>query len=183
MEFKRFEIEGPVLIIPRVFEDERGFFLESYNEKVFKENGIDVPWVQDNHSKSIGKVLRGMHFQLPPHTQDKLVRVIKGKVLDVIIDLRKDSPTFKKWVSVELSEENKHLFFVPKGFAHGFITLTDEVEFQYKVSSLYNKESDRGLAWNDPEIGIEWPYTDPILSPKDQVQPTLQELIERGEVF
>lgn len=184
MEFKRFDIAGPVLVIPRVFEDERGFFMEAYNQKVFAENGIDIQWVQDNHSRSVGKVLRGMHFQLPPHSQDKLVRVIKGKVLDVIIDLRQSSPTFKQWMAVELSEENKNIFFVPKGFAHGFLTLTDEVEFEYKVSNFYNKESDRGIAWNDSEIGIQWPdTTDVILSAKDQVQPTLQELIERGEVF
>jgi dTDP-4-dehydrorhamnose 3,5-epimerase len=183
MEFKRFEIEGPVLVIPRVFEDERGFFLESYSKREFLENGIDVNWVQDNHSKSLGKVLRGMHFQLPPHTQAKLVRVVKGSVLDVIVDLRKDSPTFKKWMSVELSAENKNIFYVPKGFAHGFITLSDDTEFEYKVDAFYNKESDRGMAWDDAEVGIEWPYTGATLSAKDQAQPSLNDLIERGEVF
>ncbi len=183
MEFQRFEIEGPVLIVPKVFGDERGFFLESYSQKVFAENGIDIAWVQDNHSRSVGKIFRGMHFQLPPHAQDKLVRVTKGKVLDVIVDLRKDSATFKKTMSVELSAENKHIFYIPKGFAHGFITLSDDTEFEYKVSAFYNKESDRGLAWDDAEIGIEWPYLDAVLSAKDQAQPTFKELMERGELF
>lgn len=183
MEFKKFEIEGPVLIIPKVFEDERGFFFENYNQRIFKENGIDIEWVQDNHSRSIGKIIRGMHFQLPPYTQDKLVRVVKGKVLDVIVDIRRNSPTYKKWIAVELSEENKHMFFVPKGFAHGFATLTEVVDFEYKVSNFYNKESDRGIAWNDPELRIEWPYTDAILSAKDQIQPSLKEVEAKGEVF
>lgn len=185
MEFETFDIKGLVLIKPKVFEDERGFFMEAYNKKVFKLNGINIDFVQDNHSFSKKGVLRGLHYQLPPFALDKLVRVIEGEVLDVAVDIRKDSPTFGKWKAVKLSAENKHMFLVPKGFAHGFVVLSEKgAHFEYKVSDFYSKEHDRGLLWSDPEIGVDWGITDqPLLSAKDKIQPTLKEILERGETF
>jgi len=168
MEFIETSLKDAYIIQPKVFQDERGFFLESYSEKEFKENDIKAKFVQDNHSLSVKKgVLRGLHFQLPPNEQSKLVRVTRGKVCDVIVDIRKNSPTYGKWEGFELSAENFKMLFVPRGFAHAFLTLEDNTEFLYKVDNLYAPESDSGLIWNDSDLNIDWPIRDPILSEKD----------------
>jgi len=168
MEFIETSLKGAYVIKPKVFQDERGFFLEFYSEKVFKDNGIDTKFVQDNHSLSVKKgVLRGLHFQLPPNEQAKLIRVTKGKIFDAIVDLRKNSPTFGKWEGFQLSADNFQMLYVPKGFAHGFVTLEDNTEVIYKVDNFYAPESDSGLIWNDPDLAINWPVKDPILSEKD----------------
>jgi dTDP-4-dehydrorhamnose 3,5-epimerase len=168
MEFIKTSLNGAYLIKPKVFRDERGFFLESYSEKVFVENGIDAKFVQDNHSLSVKKgVLRGIHFQLPPHDQSKLVRVTRGKVYDVIIDLRKNSETFGKWEGFELSGENFQMLFVPRGFGHAYCALEDNTEFMYKVDNFYASESDSGIIWSDQDLNIDWPIKEPILSEKD----------------
>lgn len=160
MKFKKIEteIQDLVIIEPTVFEDSRGFFLESYNYNDFKEIGIDNIFVQDNHSKSSKGVLRGLHFQKGEFAQAKLVRVLKGVVLDVAVDLRKDSQTFGKYVAIELSEENKKMFFIPRGFAHGFLALTDEVESYYKCDNFYTPQAEDGLVWNDDDLKIEWNF-------------------------
>jgi len=174
MEFIETSLKGACIIKPKVFRDERGFFLEFWNEKVFAENGIAAKFVQDNHSLSVKKgVLRGLHFQLPPNEQAKLVRVTRGKVYDVIVDLRKNSETFGKWEGFELSAENFQMLFIPRGFAHAYCTLEDNTEFIYKVDNFYAPESDSGIIWNDPDLAINWPTKDPILSEKDS---KLQEL-------
>jgi len=180
MEFVRQKISDVILITPKVFEDTRGFFLESYKKDVFRANGIAVNFVQDNHSFSKKGVLRGLHFQKPPMAQDKLVRVVTGEVFDVAVDLRKSSPTFGQWLGVILSETNKQMLFIPKGFAHGFLVLSATANFEYKVSNFYSPENDSGLLWNDPEVGIDWPIKDPLLNDKDKKQPRLKEL---GEIF
>lgn len=168
MEFIKTSLEGAFIIKPKVFRDERGFFIESWNEKVFAENGINARFVQDNHSMSLKKgVLRGLHFQLPPNEQAKLVRVTRGKVYDVIVDLRKNSPTFGKWEGFELSAENFEMLFIPRGFAHAYCTLENNTEFMYKVDGFYAPESDSGIIWNDLDIAIDWPIKTPILSEKD----------------
>jgi len=176
--FTKTKIEGLVIIEPSVFKDERGFFMETYSKKVFAENGIDVEFVQDNHSQSTKGVLRGLHFQKPPSAQDKLIRCTRGEVLDVAVDLRKNSLTLGQYESVILSEENKKQFFIPQGFAHGFLVLSDIADFQYKCSNFYNKESEGGVLWNDPEIGIDWSKIESelILSEKDKLWPTLLEI-------
>lgn len=177
MEFIKTSLKGAILIKPQVFSDVRGFFMESYSKKIFEENGITSDFVQDNHSMSAKKgVLRGLHFQNPPHAQAKLVRVTKGKVYDAIIDLRKESETFGKWEGFELSAENFFMLFVPRGFAHGFITLEDNTEFQYKCDNFYNKESEKGIIWNDPDLNISWPVENPILSEKDKTLPKFKDL-------
>lgn len=155
-KFNKTDIEGVYIIEPTVFGDHRGYFMETYNEKEFKEGGIDVTFVQDNQSKSKKGVLRGLHFQ-KTYPQAKLVRVISGEVFDVAVDLRKDSKTYGKWVGVVLSEDNKLQFFIPRGFAHGFLVLSETAEFTYKCDEFYYPEDEGGLAWNDPEIGIMWP--------------------------
>jgi dTDP-4-dehydrorhamnose 3,5-epimerase len=168
MEFIETSLKGAYIIKPKVFQDERGFFLESWREKVFAENGIEAKFVQDNHSMSFQKgVLRGLHFQNPPNAQAKLVRVTRGKVYDVIVDLRKDSPTFGKWEGFELSAESFEMLFIPRGFAHAFLTLEDDTEFMYKVDNFYAPESDSGIIWDDPELKINWPIENPTLSEKD----------------
>jgi len=164
------EIEGLKVITPKVFEDERGYFVETYQYEDFKEAGIDVNFVQDNQSASVKNVLRGLHFQIN-YPQDKLVRVINGSVFDVAVDLRKGSPTFGKWFGVELSAQNKKQFFVPKGFAHGFYVMSEYAEFVYKVSDFYHPNDEGGIMYNDPAIGVEWPFdkdTKLILSEKDK---------------
>lgn len=176
MNFIKTKIEGLVIIEPSVYPDERGFFMESYSKKVFVENGIDIEFVQDNHSRSTKGVFRGLHFQKPPFAQDKLVRCTKGEVLDIAVDIRKDSPTFGQYESVLISEENKKMFFIPKGFAHGFLVLSEIADFQYKCSNFYNKESEGGLSYNDPNIKIDWPQMDLILSDKDKLWPKLSEV-------
>ncbi|WP_107038456.1 dTDP-4-dehydrorhamnose 3,5-epimerase [Brumimicrobium mesophilum] len=162
-------IEGLIGIETRVFGDERGYFFESFNEKTWKENVGDLPnFVQDNESMSHKGVLRGLHFQKTPHSQGKLVRVIQGSVLDVAVDLRKDSPTYGQHYKMILSGENKQQFYVPEGFAHGFLTLEDNTIFSYKCTNLYNQESEGGLMWNDPKLNIDWGIDHPILSEKDR---------------
>ncbi len=162
--------EGLCVIEPKVFFDERGYFVETYNENDFKAEGFDVRFVQDNQSMSVRGVLRGLHFQ-KEHPQGKLVRCLKGRVYDVAVDLRASSPTFGKWFGVELTAENKKQFFVPEGFAHGFLVLSDEAEFAYKCTDFYHPGDEGGLYWNDPQIGIEWPIEEGmelIISEKDQ---------------
>lgn len=190
-KFNRVEtgIEGLVVIEPTVFGDSRGFFMESYSKKDFEEIGLPMEFVQDNHSKSKKGVLRGLHFQTK-YTQGKLVRVSAGAVLDIAVDLRKDSPTFGKWYGVELTAENKKMFYIPEGFAHGFLTLEDGTEFQYKCTDYYAPEFDSGVLWNDPEIGIEWNLEEYgidmdtlLLSDKDRKQQTLKEFVESGMVI
>jgi len=167
MEIIKTKIKDLLIINPKVFADERGYFFESYNEAVFKQNGIDVNFVQDNQSLSNAGVLRGLHFQAPPFAQGKLVRVITGAVLDVAVDIRKNSPTYGEYVAIELTEENKTMFYIPPGFAHGFLTLRDNTIFSYKCTDLYNKASEGTVQWNDKKINIDWNVTNPILSEKD----------------
>lgn len=170
------KIKEVLIIEPSIFGDKRGWFTESYNLKTFTESGIDIDFIQDNHSMSSQKgTLRGLHFQKNPHAQSKLIRCTKGAVLDIAVDLRKKSSTYKQWVAVELSEENKKQLFIPKGFAHGFLTLSDNTEFQYKVDEYYSKESDRSIRFDDPEIGIDWDISNPILSEKDVNAPLLED--------
>lgn len=169
------KLPGVYIIEPDVHGDARGYFMETYSTRSFKELGIDTVFVQDNQSFSAQKgILRGIHFQNAPMAQAKLVRVTKGAVLDVAVDLRKGSPTYKQWVTVELSAENKRMFFIPRGFGHGFVTLTDNVEFCYKVDNLYSKECDRGIRFNDPSINVDWGEVDTsLLSQKDTTSPML----------
>ncbi|BBL62177.1 dTDP-4-dehydrorhamnose 3,5-epimerase [Methanobrevibacter arboriphilus] len=168
-KFTKTSIEGVFIIEPTVFIDDRGYFMESYHKKEFEENGLNIDFVQDNQSKSTKGVLRGLHFQYN-QPQGKLVRVIKGEVFDVAVDLRKDSPTYSKYESVILSEDNKKQFYIPPGFAHGFLVLSDEAEFTYKCTDFYNESDEGGITWNDPDINIEWPLNEDelILSEKDQ---------------
>ena len=168
-------IEGAIIIEPKVFSDDRGYFFESFSQKEFEEKVCNTVFVQDNESKSTYGVLRGLHFQKMPYAQSKLVRVVKGKVLDVAVDIRKGSPTFGKHVAVELSEENKLQFFVPRGFAHGFVVLSEEAIFQYKCDNYYVPQSEGGIMWNDPALNIDWqiPLEDVILSGKDKINPLL----------
>ena len=175
--FIKTEIDGLVIIEPRVFDDERGFFLESYKKSDFAKNGIEVDFMQDNHSYSTKGVLRGLHFQKNPAAQAKLVRVIKGAVWDVAVDIRQNSQTFKKWLAVELSEDNKKMFYMPGGFAHGFLALTDEVHLMYKCSNEYSPQYDAGIIWNDPELGIKWPVDKPLLSEKDTKLPLFKNAV------
>jgi dTDP-4-dehydrorhamnose 3,5-epimerase len=177
MLIEKNHINGLLVIKPDVFEDERGYFFESYNEERFRDNGIDVNFLQDNESKSGKGVLRGLHFQVPPHEQGKLVRVIKGAVLDVAVDLRKSSPTYGKWASIELSEKNKWMYWIPGGFAHGFLTLEENTIFFYKCTQVYHKESERGIAWNDPDLKIDWGSADPLVSAKDRSAGSFRDFI------
>jgi len=161
-------IEGLLVIKPDVFEDQRGYFFESYNEEKFRQLGIDMKFLQDNESKSGKGVLRGLHFQVPPYEQGKLVRVIKGAVLDVAVDLRKSAPTYGQWASIELSEKNKWMYWIPAGFAHGFLTLEENTIFFYKCTQVYHKESERGIFWNDTDLRIQWGKDQPLISEKDK---------------
>ena len=170
-------IEGLKVLEPKVFGDHRGWFMETYNEENFQKAGIDINFVQDNQSFSAAKgTLRGLHYQLNPKAQTKLVRCTKGAIYDVAVDIRKGSPTFGEWFGIELSAENKKQLFIPQGFAHGFMTITNDVEVQYKVDDLYAPECDRGIIWNDPTINIEWPLDiTPVLSEKDKNAPGIAE--------
>lgn len=173
------EIDGVYIIEPQVFGDERGYFFESFNAKHFHtQTGIEATFVQDNESRSRKGVLRGLHFQREPHAQAKLVRVVQGRVLDVAVDIRKDSSTFGKYVAVELSGDNKRQLFIPKGFAHGYVVLEDNTVFQYKCDEYYHPESEDGIAWNDPQLGIEWGIheSEVILSEKDRVRDTIDSI-------
>lgn len=179
MKITKTKLDGVVVIEPDVFGDNRGFFMESWNKKKMEEAGLFYDFVQDNHSKSTVKgTLRGIHFQKGDKAQAKLVRCVKGAVLDIAVDLRKNSPTFKQWVSVELSAENKKQLLIPRGFGHGFLTLTDDVEFLYKADNYYAPEADAGIRWNDPDIGVEWGIENPILSEKDKKNPFLKDCKE-----
>lgn len=177
MEIIKTEIDGVVILAPRIFTDERGYFFESFSERDFQAQVRTVRFVQDNESKSCYGVLRGLHFQKPPFAQSKLVRVIKGAVLDVAVDIRKGSPTFGRHVAVELTEDNHRQFFIPRGFAHGFSVLSPEVIFQYKCDNFYAPQSEGALAWDDPDLGIDWriPAGEVILSEKDRHHPRLKE--------
>jgi dTDP-4-dehydrorhamnose 3,5-epimerase len=178
MEFMKSDLEGVVLVKPDVHADERGFFLESYSFPRYAGAGINPVFVQDNHSRSVSKgVLRGLHFQVPPCEQNKLVRVTRGAIYDVVVDLRKSSPTFGKWRSFELSAANFNQLYIPAGFAHGFCTLEGNTEVQYKVDSPYSPGHDRGILWNDPDLAIAWPMTEPILSVKDRGLPLLRDFV------
>jgi dTDP-4-dehydrorhamnose 3,5-epimerase len=170
-------IEDVKVLEPKVFGDHRGWFMETYSDVLFKKAGLNLTFVQDNHSYSAAKgTLRGLHYQLNPKGQTKLVRCTKGAIFDVAVDIRKGSPTFGKWFGIELTSENKKQLLIPKGFAHGFMTLTEDVEVQYKVDELYAPDCDRGIIWNDPEIGIQWPIDiTPVLSAKDEIAPLLKE--------
>ena len=173
--FNKTDIEGVYIIETKVFGDNRGYFMETYNAQDFKNAGLDYNFVQDNQSKSKAGVLRGLYFQ-KTHPQAKLVRVLEGEVFDVAVDLRKGSKTYGKWVGVILSEENKKQFMIPRGFAHGFVVLSETATFAYKCDDFYHPEDEGGIMWNDPEIGIEWPYKgEPLLSEKDKKHPSLKE--------
>lgn len=175
-EFEKLEIDGLILVKPKVFGDSRGFFMESYKKSEFVKNGITVDFIQDNHSKSIKNVLRGLHYQAKPKSQAKLVRCIKGKIYDIAVDLRRGSKTFGKWVKVLLSEENNHMLFIPAGFAHGFVVLSDEAELFYKASEEFSPEHDRGVLWCDKDINVNWGIENPILSEKDKNQLKLSKI-------
>ena len=178
MNFIRTEIEGVWVVEPKVFGDHRGFFMESWSKRSFEEAGLFYDFVQDNHSSSSVKgTLRGIHFQRGDKAQAKLVRCVKGAVLDVAVDLRPSSPTYKKWVAVEFSAENKRQLLIPRGFGHGFVTLTDDVEFLYKADNFYAPEADGGIRWNDPEISVDWGVENPILSKKDSESPFLKDAV------
>ena len=168
-------IKDLLLIEPKVFADDRGYFYESYNEKVFHANNVNATFVQDNISKSSKGILRGLHFQTPPFTQGKLVKVIQGAVLDVAVDLRTASPTFGQHFKMVLSEENHKMMWIPEGFAHGFLTLEDDTIFMYKCTNFYNASADRSILWNSPELNIDWGITSPILSDKDRNGKTINE--------
>lgn len=172
--FKRLNIPEIILIEAKSFSDDRGFFLESFKESIFIENGINTRFVQDNYSRSIKGVLRGLHYQKDPKAQAKLVIAIRGKIFDVVVDIRKDSPTYGKWVSEILSEQNYKLLYIPEGFAHGFCVLSDEADVLYKVNQEYSPEHDRGILWNDPEVDIKWPVDKPLLQEKDSQLPHLK---------
>ncbi len=184
MEVKKTDIEGVLIVEPKVWGDDRGYFFESFNARDFAEKtGLNITFVQDNESKSRYGVLRGLHFQLPPYTQSKLVRCVKGRVLDIAVDIRKGSPTYGKWVSCELTEDNHRQFFVPKGMAHGFCVLSEEAVFQYKCDDFYHPEAEGGIAWDDPDIAVQWPLPseDISLSERDKHHPNFKEFISPFE--
>ena len=175
MPFEKTDINGLLVFEPQVFEDERGYFFESYNEKIFQQEGIDIKWVQDNQSSSLYGVIRGLHYQLPPFAQSKLIRVLKGKILDVVVDIRKGSPSYGKLFSLKLSAKNKKQLFIPAGFAHGFSVLSEKAEVLYKCDNFYNKETEAGIIYNDPALQIDWgiPGEDIRISEKDKNLPVL----------
>ena len=175
MELKKLRIEGLFEITPKKFKDNRGYFFESFNEKSFKEAGLNVKFVQDNQSFSTAGVVRGLHFQKPPFAQGKLVRVLKGKILDVAVDLRPQSPTFGQWESLILDDEKSNMLYIPEGFAHGFSTLEESMVF-YKCTNFYDKPSESGLNWSDPFLNIEWKIPNPLISEKDSVLKFFQEV-------
>lgn len=177
MDLLKTKLEGVYVLIPKVFGDHRGFFMESWSRRTMEEAGLFYDFVQDNHSLSTVKgTLRGIHFQKGNKAQAKLVRCVRGAVLDVAVDLRYNSPTYKQWIGVELSEENKKQLLIPRGFGHGFVTLTDHVEFLYKADNYYAPEADGGIRWNDPDISVDWGIFEPILSEKDMKSPFLKDI-------
>ena len=177
MEIHPTPIEGLLVIKPAVFEDDRGYFFESYNIEKFLAAGIDVRFLQDNESRSKKGVLRGLHFQAPPNEQGKLVRVIRGAVMDVAVDIRKDSPTYGRWDSVILSARNKWMYWIPAGFAHGFLTLEDDTIFFYKCTNVYNKASEGSIRFDDPDLNIQWGISQPVISEKDQMAPLFRDIV------
>lgn len=182
MKVTKTKLDGVVILEPQVFGDNRGFFMESWSRRKMEEAGLFYDFVQDNHSSSTAKgTLRGIHFQKGEWCQAKLVRCTRGAVLDVAVDLRKSSPTYKKWVGVELSEENKKQLLIPRGFGHGFVTLTDHVEFMYKADNYYAPQADAGIRWNDPTIGVDWGIEEPILSEKDKKNPWFADIEDELE--
>lgn len=181
MKFTETPLPGAFVIEPRIYKDQRGFFTETYNKRVFEDNGFKIDFVQDNHSFSKEKgVLRGFHFQKPPFSQTKLVRTLRGSVYDVIVDLRKFSASYGKWIGIELSSENMKMLLVPKGFAHAFCTLETESVVHYKVDEFYEPQSESGIIWNDPVLDINWPFKNILLSDKDRLLPLMSEI---GDVF
>ncbi len=180
--FERLEIPGLVLVEPKSFHDDRGCFMETYKRSEFQANGIPATFVQDNYSYSVRGVLRGLHYQMHPRAQGKLVAVIRGEIFDVAVDLRRGSPTYGKWIGVTLKDAERRLLYVPPGFAHGFCALSDEADVVYKVTEEYAPEVDRGIAWNDPDLAIDWPIEDVLLSPKDAELPLLRQA-ENNFVF
>ncbi len=174
-KFRRLEIDAVVLVEPQFFGDERGFFLEFYKRSDFVQAGIDAPFVQDNHSRSTKGVLRGLHYQKAPRAQGKLVRCLQGAIFDVAVDIRKGSPSYGKWVGWELTGENRQMLYVPPGFAHGFLTLSDSAEVLYKCTDEYSPSHDRGIIWNDSDIAIPWEISTPLLSAKDMTHPRLRD--------
>ena len=177
MEIIKTPLEGLLIIKPDVFEDDRGYFFESFNHGRFLNRGLDLKFLQDNESKSKKGVLRGLHFQAPPFAQGKLVRVMQGSVLDVAVDIRKYSPTYGKWESIILSGQNKWMYWIPEGFAHGFATLEDDSIFFYKCTNIYNKASEGSILWNDPDLNINWGIQYPVISDKDRISPKFKNFI------
>lgn len=177
MKITETELKGAYIIEPQVFGDNRGWFMESYNEQKLRDGGVNAPaFIQDNHSFSAQKgIVRGLHCQLDPHSQTKLIRCTRGEIYDVIVDIRKNSPSYKKWIKVLLSAENKKQLYIPKGFLHGFVTLSDDVEVMYKVDEYYDKASDRSIRFDDPELGVDWGISAPVLSDKDKNAPLLKD--------
>jgi len=174
MKVEKTPINGLLIVEPRVFEDERGYFFEAWNRHIFAKNGLDLDFVQDNQSCSVKDVVRGLHFQVPPYEQGKLIRVICGSVIDVAVDIRKNSPTYGRYYKIIITASEKKMFWIPPGFAHGFRTLEDNTIFMYKCTKPYNKESERTIKWNDPQIKIDWGISDPIISLKDKNAPLLK---------
>jgi dTDP-4-dehydrorhamnose 3,5-epimerase len=174
-QFQPTELDGVIVVEPRAFGDDRGYFLETYKESAFRDAGIRETFVQDNHSRSTRGVLPGLHYQLPPHAQRKLVRVVAGHVWDVAVDLRRSSETFGKRVGFELSETDHRMLYIPPGFGHGFVVLSEAAHLVYKCTAEYNKDAERGVRWDDPSIAVEWPLTDVLVSDKDQALPLLQD--------
>jgi len=178
MQFSKTKLDGVIEVTPKDFGDNRGWFVETYNKKVFDQAGVMYNFVQDNHSYSAQKgTVRALHLQNAPYAQSKLVRCVRGAIFDVAVDLRPDSPTYKQWVGIELTAENKKMLMIPRGFAHGFVTLQDDTEVCYKVDNHYNKESEVGIIYNDPDIGIEWNIDNPILSDKDKIAVLLKDAV------
>jgi dTDP-4-dehydrorhamnose 3,5-epimerase len=175
VKFHSTSLEGVLLLEPRVFEDDRGFFLETYSRRMFEAHGVTADFVQTNHSHSIRNVLRGLHYQVGK-PQGKLVRVVRGRVYDVAVDIRPSSPTFGRWLAEELSAENRRMLYVPPGLAHGFCVLSDEADFLYACTDYYHPAGERGILWSDPDLGIPWPVTSPLLSPKDLVLPLFRNI-------
>ena len=175
---QKLDIPDLLLIEPKIFKDGRGFFMETYKSTDFAQLGMDQLFKQDNFSHSTKGTLRGLHYQVPPHEQGKLIMVTHGEVFDVAVDIRKNSQTFGKWAGVRLSADNPRIFYIPPGFAHGFCVLSDEADFTYKVTSEYDRDCERGIIWNDPVIGIDWPIEDPLLSQRDRQLPVLEDVIE-----
>jgi dTDP-4-dehydrorhamnose 3,5-epimerase len=173
------EIAEVLLVEPVVWPDDRGFFVETYHRDKYAHAGLDAVFVQDNHSRSVARTLRGLHSQQAPHAQGKLVRCVEGAIWDVAVDVRRGSPTFRRWVARELTADNFHQLYIPEGFLHAFCVLSDTAQVEYKCTDVYSKEDELSVRWNDPELGIDWPIGDPVISPKDEQAPLLAEVMDR----